>query len=75
MKLWEMVNKYGSCGCRPLRVQCEVCQKLLCGTNGAHTMRLTVKGIEAANGQRKLCIECGLKVRRASERTINGLKR
>ena len=54
----------GHCGCWPLRYECENCKKLLCGKNGACCVRLTKGGFEAPNGRRKLCVDCGIKIRR-----------
>lgn len=62
--LWDMVKQYGSCGCWKLTAQCEECKKLLCGKNGAHCVRLTKDGLESPNGQRKLCTDCGIRIRR-----------
>lgn len=63
-QLTVMVRDRGSCGCWPLKYECEVCNKLLCGKNGAHCVRLTKDGYEAPNGRRKLCVDCGIKIRR-----------
>ena len=62
--LSAMIRERGSCGCWKLRFECEVCKKLLCGVNGAHSVRLTKDGFEAPNGRRKLCVDCGIKIRR-----------
>lgn len=64
--LSDMIRAQGSCGCWQLKYECEVCKKLLCGKNGAHSVRLTKSGFEAPNGPRKLCVDCGIKIRRGS---------
>lgn len=65
--MWDMIRKHGSCGCWKLRVQCQECGKLLCGKNGAHCVRLTKNNVEAPNGQKKFCVDCGLKIRRGDK--------
>ena len=62
--LTAMIQQFGSCGCWKLKYQCQECKKLICGINGAHCVRLTKNNIEAANGIKKLCTDCGLKIRR-----------
>ena len=62
--LWDLIREVGSCGCWYLKYQCENCKKLLCGKNGAHCVRLTKNNTESPNGSKKLCVECGIKIRR-----------
>ena len=64
--LSAMIREQGSCGCWPLKYECENCKKLLCGKNGVCCVRLTKNNIEAANGIKKLCVACGIKIRRGS---------
>ena len=61
----KMVEERGSCGCswHLLKSECRECKKLMCGKNGPHCIRLTKNNIEAANGIKKLCIDCGNKIR------------
>ena len=61
--LIAMIRAQGSCGCWKLKYECELCKKLICGKNGACCVRLTKNNIEATNGVKKLCVDCGIKIR------------
>ena len=63
--LTALIRERGSCGCDyySLKYDCQECGKLLCGKNGPHCVRLTKDNQESPNGSKKLCVDCGIKIR------------